>query len=107
MFFSFSFPSPRDLPIFVSSVDAGDCARVFSHHSVHLLAPVSASSHAVFGLASDEPGALLFGAELKYEQKSHQAYEWVTVEVEIVVRRDGMFESIGISELERIEQIQY
>uniref|UniRef100_A0A914I6H5 Vacuolar protein sorting-associated protein 16 homolog n=1 Tax=Globodera rostochiensis TaxID=31243 RepID=A0A914I6H5_GLORO len=74
--FTFSFPAARNSPVFLSSAEF-DCVRVFSRFSAHLLLPVSASTNAVLGLTSNEPGSLLFDAERKMEQKSHQAYEYV------------------------------
>uniref|UniRef100_A0A183BXA3 Vps16_N domain-containing protein n=1 Tax=Globodera pallida TaxID=36090 RepID=A0A183BXA3_GLOPA len=74
--FTFSFPAARNSPVFLSSAES-DCVRVFSRFSAHLLLPVSASTNAVLGLTSNEPGSLLFDAERKMEQKSHQSYEYV------------------------------
>ncbi|KAL3097473.1 hypothetical protein niasHS_003921 [Heterodera schachtii] len=73
--FAFSFSASSNSPVFSSA--ESDCVRVFSRFSAHLLLPVSASTNAVLGLTSNEPGSLLFGAERKMEQKSHQAYEYV------------------------------
>lgn len=70
--FSFAFPAP----FFVSGAES-DCARVFCRRSVHMLLPVSGATNAVLGLTSNAPGALLFGAQQKMEQKDHKAYEWV------------------------------
>lgn len=70
-YFSFSFTTHSH---FFSDVDG---VHVFSQHLAHFLLPISESSKAVLGLGSNEPAALLFAAELKLEQRSHLAYEFI------------------------------
>ncbi|KAF7634005.1 Vps16_N domain-containing protein [Meloidogyne graminicola] len=67
--FSFSSDAHFDTDI--------DGIRVFTKRSTSLLLPVQDASKSVLGLGSNEPGALLYGAAVKLEQKSHSSYEFI------------------------------
>jgi hypothetical protein len=69
MFSRFTFPSPT---AFFADMDG---IRVFTRNETILLHSIPAQAKAVLSLGSDKPGALLFNAFLKLEQRSHVAYE--------------------------------